>query len=182
MLALNAIVLAFVGLIAVINACTTTTEECEEKLEESSQKYSETCSKLDSINSELATTQQRIDELNAKENLTLVEQNELDNLKATNKQLEYRIDLLTKQAKLEAKDVTIIFDELNEKIDKIQNAFSTATSAIQEYNEKGYLSIDNLQALLALDGKYLNVFSQSLIPLLSRRKGHEIKDTALKLK
>ena len=79
-------------------------------------------------------------------------------------------------------DVTKTFDELNEKIDKIQNAFSTATSAIQEHNEKSYLSIDNLQSLLALDGKYLNVFSQSLIPLLSRRKGHEIKDTTPKLK
>ena len=48
--------------------------------------------------------------------------------------------------------IAVIFD-FNEKIDKIQNAFSTATSAIQEYNEKGYLSIDNLQSLLALDDK-----------------------------
>ena len=45
-------------------------------------------------------------------------------------------------------DVTKTFDELNEKIDKIQNAFSAATSAIQEYNEKSYLSIDNLQSLI----------------------------------
>ena len=57
MLALNVIVLAVAGLTAIIDACTITTEEYEKKLEESSQKYSETCSKLESVNSELATTQ-----------------------------------------------------------------------------------------------------------------------------
>lgn len=48
------------------------------------------------------------------------------------------------------------FDKLAEKIDNIQKAFETATNAIKEYNENGYLSIDNLQALLTLDDKYLN--------------------------
>lgn len=49
------------------------------------------------------------------------------------------------------------FDKLNEKIDNIQKAFETATTAIKEYNESGYLSIDNLQSLLAIGDKYLNL-------------------------
>lgn len=140
MLAITAIVGAFVGLTAIIDACTTTTEEYEKKLEESSQKYSETCSKLESVNSELATTQQRIDELNAKESLTLVEQNELDNLKATNKQLEYRIDLLTKQAKLEAKDVSTDFADT---VNSIKKDYSLAfAGALSQPDEAGSYGVD----------------------------------------
>lgn len=118
MLALNAIVLAFVGVTAIIDACITTTEEYEEKLEESSQKYSETCSKLESINSELTTTQQRIDELNAKESLTLVEQNELDKLKSTNAELEAQQRILSATKRAEAASVSKDFtDTVNSYMD-----------------------------------------------------------------
>ena len=80
MLALNAIVLVFVGLTAVIDACTTTTEEYSEKLSQSSQELGDINSKISDLNSELETTQERIKELEAKDSLTLVEQNELETI------------------------------------------------------------------------------------------------------
>lgn len=46
---------------------------------------------------------------------------------------------------------------LNDNIDAIQSAFQTAASAIDEYNESGYLSLDTMQSLLDLDGRYLNL-------------------------
>lgn len=48
-------------------------------------------------------------------------------------------------------------DALNSNIDSIQSAFQTAASAIDEYNESGYLSLDTMQSLLDLDGRYLNL-------------------------
>lgn len=46
---------------------------------------------------------------------------------------------------------------LNNNIDTLQSAFQTTASAIDEYNESGYLSLDTMQSLLDLDGKYLNL-------------------------
>lgn len=40
-------------------------------------------------------------------------------------------------------------------IDDVVSAFSTVKSVIDEYNENGYLTLDNLQSILALDDKYI---------------------------
>lgn len=48
-------------------------------------------------------------------------------------------------------------EDINTSIDGIQTAFSTAKKVIQEYNSNGQISIDNLQSLLSLDGKYINL-------------------------
>ena len=48
-------------------------------------------------------------------------------------------------------------EDINTSIDNIQTAFSTAKKVIQEYNSNGQISIDNLQSLLSLDGKYINL-------------------------
>lgn len=48
-------------------------------------------------------------------------------------------------------------ETLNNNIDAIQSAFQTAASAVDEYNESGYLSLDTMQSLLDLDGRYLNL-------------------------
>lgn len=49
------------------------------------------------------------------------------------------------------------FDELNKQIDKIQSAYSTVKSAIEEYNEQGYLSVDTYQELLQLTPEYMSM-------------------------
>lgn len=60
----------------------------EEKLEKSKEKADEEQSKLDEINEKLKTTQDRIEELEGLDSLTIVEENELNNLKQTNAELE----------------------------------------------------------------------------------------------
>lgn len=92
-LAISAIVAAGVGLYFLFDNLITTTEEYSEKLDESSQAYSETTSKIESLNSELETTQDRIKELEAQDTLTIVEENELEKLQQANAELERQIEL-----------------------------------------------------------------------------------------
>ena len=44
---------------------------------------------------------------------------------------------------------------LNENLDSIQNAYSTLSGAIAEYNENGFLTIDTLQSVLSLSDGYI---------------------------
>ena len=60
---------------------------------ESGQALSEIQSKIQSINSELSSTAEKIDQLNSKDNLSLVEQEELDNLKRYNELLERQLGI-----------------------------------------------------------------------------------------
>ena len=49
------------------------------------------------------------------------------------------------------------FKEISKTLDDIQSAYDLATSAVKEYNNQGYLSIDTLQSLTSLDGEYLDL-------------------------
>jgi len=60
---------------------------------ESGQALSEVQSKIQSINSELSSTAEKIDQLNSKDNLSLVEQEELENLKRYNELLERQLGI-----------------------------------------------------------------------------------------
>lgn len=46
--------------------------------------------------------------------------------------------------------------KISQSIDKIQNAYKTLSSAIDEYNENGYLSIDTIQSITELGSGYLD--------------------------
>lgn len=48
-------------------------------------------------------------------------------------------------------------DRLNESVDGFQSGFDTAISAIEEYNENGYLTIDTIQSLISAGGEYLSM-------------------------
>lgn len=41
-------------------------------------------------------------------------------------------------------------------IDNIQSAYKTCSTAVEEYNKYGYMSVDSLQSLLQMDDEYLN--------------------------
>lgn len=41
-------------------------------------------------------------------------------------------------------------------IDNIQSAYKACSSAVEEYNKYGYMSVDSLQSLLQMDDEYLN--------------------------
>lgn len=51
---------------------------------------------------------------------------------------------------------TGIFGSIIYDLDKLQSAYETVTSALEEYNNTGYFSIDTLEQLLVLDQKYLD--------------------------
>lgn len=61
----------------------------------------------------------------------------------------------TKDAVLGLSDLEEKFKSLNENIDSVQAAYQTISSAMDEYRENGYLTMDTMQALLKLDGRYL---------------------------
>ena len=80
-------------------------KKTKETAEKSISEYNDTKSEIENLNSELQTSQQRIDELNAKENLSLIEAEELEKLKVSNKELERQIalkDTLAQQQKKSA--------------------------------------------------------------------------------
>lgn len=58
-----------------------------------------------------------------------------------------------KEAKLE--ELREQADQLSSIINEIQSSYDTLQSAIEEYNEQGYLSLDTLNSLLSLDDEYL---------------------------
>lgn len=78
-------------------------EIAESKMNDAFSEYDESKSKIESVNSELETTKDRINELNTKGGLTLVEQSELDKLRAQNSLLEARKDILEKASEAKAK-------------------------------------------------------------------------------
>ena len=45
----------------------------------------------------------------------------------------------------------------SKSLDNIQSAYQAVESAINEYNEQGYLSVDTFQQLMSLEPKYLNM-------------------------
>ena len=84
---------AIQGALWIIDKMITTTKEYEDATEEAFAKYDEAKQKVKSVNSELQTTKERIDELLRKKSLTFVEQAELDNLREAT-------DLLEQQKKI----------------------------------------------------------------------------------
>lgn len=62
-----------------------------------------------------------------------------------------------KEAKKKTKDSVSLNKELNDSLDKIQSAYQVASTAIEEYNENGYLSVDTFQSLMKLEPEYLNL-------------------------
>ena len=69
---------------------------------------------------------------------------------ATNAQTEYQKQLEDAQGTL---------DTTSESLDNLQNVYKTLTTAVDEYNSNGYLSIDTLQSLLSMSDQYLSAFS-----------------------
>jgi hypothetical protein len=47
------------------------------------------------------------------------------------------------------------FDDFDENIDAIQEAYSSMSDIVKQYNKNGFLTLDNLQALLNLQPEYL---------------------------
>ena len=59
------------------------------------------------------------------------------------------------EAKALAWEAPADFEKISDGFDKIQDAYSTLNNAVTEYNDKGFLTLDNLQSLLSLEPEYL---------------------------
>lgn len=132
MLAISTLVTVVAGLWWIIDQCTTTTEEYNNKLTNSSQELSDINSKISSLNSELSSTRDRIQELEGKGSLTIVEQNELEKLKETNAELSRQVLLYEKQQKLKTAEVS---DDFANTV----NSWKTTGEINKAKNNSGYV-------------------------------------------
>lgn len=139
------IALVTAGVVAAVGAWNlyqSTVKSANEKMEESFSAYEQAQSEVENVNNELLTTQSRIDELNAKQSLTFIEQSELDKLQEANEKLQLQLDLREKEeqkaARQAAKDTVSAYQENYGKYDisesktkeYINNADSTGNNAI----------------------------------------------------
>lgn len=65
------------------------------------------------------------------------------------------VETLIANAKKTTDEMTVSLESFNKEMDKIQEGYDAVQSAIDEYNEQGYLSVDATQKLLALDDELL---------------------------
>lgn len=56
-------------------------------------------------------------------------------------------------------EVNSKFKDTNTSIDELQKSYSSLKSAVDEYNNNGYLTVDTLQSLLSLSDEYLSMLS-----------------------
>lgn len=126
-------------------------EEVDKKAEESKQKFDELSSEIEDLNSELETTKKRIDELANKDvSLTLVEQDELDRLRAQNDELEREIELKKYAAQMEGKRAaTEAVSSINKKTESYIEYYTAEDG--NTYNAERHESrIDAMQRQIAL--------------------------------
>jgi len=84
---------------------------------------------------------------------------------------------------------TKAFENLNSSIDSIQSVYKTLSSAIEEYQKNGYLSLDTTQSIIALGDEYIGMLfdengqlqlnAESFIQL-ANAKLDELEATALR--
>ena len=118
----------------IYDAFTTTLEEQQEKLSKVNKSYEDSKTKLESINSELETTNQRIDELAAKDNLTFVEQDELEKLKGITAELLLQKDIAEDLEKSSRQDLA------NETVKTFNKQF---TGGFTQDDSNSYLPDEN---------------------------------------
>ena len=128
---------------AAMKASEAWTNRLKDQAQESSNAYKNTLQEIESINSELQANGQRIDELNAKENLTLVEAEELERLKESNRELENTLALKEKIAQQEKananKDAVKYFEEDTNKYNKETGTYnSTHIEVATQYLDEIY--------------------------------------------
>lgn len=103
-----------IAALALLSVCVTDAHEQMEKAFTAQQDYESTQSEIQSINSELETTTARINEIKAQENISLTDQQELDNLEKQNlllqQQLEQKKLLADQQANQAAEEAAKAID------------------------------------------------------------------------
>lgn len=136
------VVIAGAAIIAVIQAIYVNSEEARAKIQKATDAYQEQVTTLESLNSELKTTKDRIDELNNQDTLTVVEAEELDKLKQQEESLERQIELqekLTQEAqKAQAAEIAKNYNKSTKDIAKGPDTKQQKTWTEDNSNAKWY--------------------------------------------
>ena len=151
-----AVAAVFTG-VKVFDALTVSSKEAAEALEESVETYKKAKEELDSLNSELENTQTKINELQAKDSLTLVEEQELRNLQIANDLLQTQIEAQEEALKLDRAKTVQAAKQAAEKdsysIDKYKQI--TAGVGISSYsgNEKYKIDTTGVESYSELEAQ-----------------------------
>ena len=160
--------IALTGIIVGLDYLINRSEKLQEKAKEATEAYNSAKGEYESVDTELTQTQQQIDQLNAKEKLTFVEQGELEKLKDVTKELEIQKTLAENKMKREAKDAA------KANIDAYENQFGDkefSQEKINEYSSNADFSGNNailtadkydISALLAAIEQYKKLKKQAL--------------------
>ena len=105
------VITALIGVAAAFGIVSSSVQDAQEKMNrafDTQENYNSTKSDIESINGELESTSSKIDEIKAKENISLIDQKELKNLEnqtiQLQQQLEYKEKLASIQEKQTAQD------------------------------------------------------------------------------
>ena len=146
---------AITGVIKLFDALHVSAEEASEAMDISFSGYEDAKAQVESINSELDSTNARISELQSKGSLTFVEKSELANLKEARKELELQQDLAEKAETKAAKDAG---NKALQAYEKSFGDFEVSQDKINEYlrdtditrnNASLFADENNISALIA---------------------------------
>jgi RNA-binding protein YhbY len=141
---------AITGVVVAYNHFTESLEEAQEKASKSKEVYDSTVNEIKSLNDELKTTKDRINELQNKDSLTFSEEDELEKLKKTNDELERELRIKEAIAQTEgqqaAKDASNAITKKSEKYNE-QYKYGDADTYMQYAdNEYTYSQGDRIDA------------------------------------
>lgn len=156
---------AIAATVAIVDAFTVSMEEANAALKKSAESYSKIEIELQSLDKEIETTGDRLRDLQAiaAKDLTIVEQEEINNLKAENIQLQAKLKTLQQIEAIERKQV---IDDTKQFI-KTQQEYDNAINNTNDFGDpfrkrklavKGF-SIDNIKhpEILDLYNRYVRV-------------------------
>lgn len=126
---------AIAGVITIVDKLNVSLEEQQEISKKLEEEYDDFSSKLSDVEQQLNDTKQRIDELNRQDNLTFVEQEELDKLQITNEKLERQNELLKENQAYKGKEAR----------DSIQAEYE------KDFHNGAYGSLNNRQGYIDRD-------------------------------
>ena len=121
-----------------------------ETLKEKNQELEDIKSEIESLNDELATSKQRLIELNAIENPTLIEQEEIDKLKEANEELERQLRLKRYEAQADKdeanKEAQATWNDLNvQNTDSLRDSWDDVLLMIFSPYRWGELAVNSFK-------------------------------------
>lgn len=127
-------IVAITGIVSAFALLSVAVQDSQEKIDkafESKQNHTEKVSEIESLNSELETTKSKIDEINAKDNISLTDEAELVKLQNQTRELQNQIELKEKLANevqiQAAKDASNAIDSYS-----IKDATTSGTDGLAE--------------------------------------------------